>query len=54
MKTHTNTKAKLVALISEHENDYWIAVANSWGGYEELGEAIERLRERLERLDVIN
>ena len=54
MKTHTNTKATLIALIREHESDYWLAVANGWGGYEELGEAIFRLRERLERLEVIN
>ena len=54
MKTHTNTKAKLIALIGEHESDYYLAVANGWGGHEELGEAIERLRERLERLEATN
>jgi len=47
-------KHQLIALIGEHENDYWLAVANGWGGYEELGEAIERLREHLERLEATN
>lgn len=47
-------KHQLIALIREHESDYWLAVANGWGGYEELGEAIERLRERLEKLEATN
>lgn len=50
----TNTKAHLIALIGEHERDYWQLLANNWGGSEELGEAIERLRERLERMEATN
>lgn len=54
MTTPTNTKAQLISLISEHEMDYWQLLANNWGGSEELGEAIERLRDRLERLEATN
>lgn len=53
MTTQTNTKAQLIALIDEHERDYWQLLANNWGGSEELGEAIERLRARLERIKAI-
>ena len=49
-----NTKAKLLALIGEHERDYWQLLANNWGGSEQLGEAIERLRDRLEKLEATN
>tara|TARA_R110000868_G_scaffold362266_1_gene624349 strand:+ start:1804 stop:1959 length:156 start_codon:yes stop_codon:yes gene_type:complete len=42
-----NTKAQLIALIDEHESDYWLALANGWAGSEELAETIERLRERI-------
>ena len=44
MKT-TPSKKELLALISEHESDYWQAVENNWGGYEEIAETIVRLRE---------
>ena len=54
MTTRTNTKAHLIALIGEHESDYWLAIANGWGGSEELGEAIERLRDRLDKLEATN
>lgn len=50
MTTRTNTKAQLIALIDEYERDYWQLLANNWGGSEELGEAIERLRARLDNL----
>ena len=54
MTTRTNTKANLIALIGEHERDYWLALANGWGGSEELGAAIERLRQRLADLEEAN
>jgi hypothetical protein len=43
----TVTETQLRSLISEHESDYWLALANGWGGSEELAETIERLREKL-------
>jgi hypothetical protein len=42
MKKHT--KKELIALISEHENDYWNILANNWTGAEELAETIENIR----------
>jgi len=46
------SKTALLALIAEHEDDYWFAEANGWGNEAiEIEETIHRLRALLAKAE---